>query len=80
MASRVELNDQEVNGVVGGAFNWYNGRDGLKHCLVTRIGDYLVLDSAESRYMQLKIQHKFDDWGEQDYVNQLVAEGEFFQN
>ena len=78
MADRTELNEQEVEEVVGGNFNWYSQRGTqLNKCRVTGIGDYFVSPTAKSRYNVLKLEHKLDGWTEQDYVNTLLCEGEF---
>lgn len=76
--ARVELNDQNLEDVVGGNFNWYKQRGTyLQMCRVTGIGDFYVKASAKSRYNVLKLEHKLDGWTEQDYVNKLLSEGEF---
>ena len=76
--ARVELNNQELEEVVGGNFNWYKERGTyLAMCYVTDIGDFYVSPSAKSRYNVLMLEHKFDGWTEQDYVNALLSENEF---
>ena len=79
--ARIELNDQQMDDVVGGNFNWYKERGTyLARCRVTGLGDYYCSPSAKSRYNALKLEHKLDGWTEQDYVNALVSEGEFSTN
>lgn len=77
MAERIQLNDQDVTEVVGGAFNWYK-KDGARRCKVTNFGDYFVTDTAKTRYTSLKLEHKADGWTDADYAQQLIDEGEFF--
>jgi len=76
--SRVELNEQQMDDVVGGNFNWYKQRGTyLQMCRVTGLGDYYIKPSAKSRYNALMLEHKLDGWSEQDYLNVLLSEGEF---
>lgn len=79
--ARVELDEHNLEKIVGGNFNWYKERGTyLRMCRVTGIGDFYVKDSAKSRYNDLMLEHKNDNWSEQDYVNTLLAEGEFSTN
>ncbi len=76
--AREQLNDQQMEVVVGGNFNWCKQRGTyLQMCRVTGIGDFYVKPSAKSRYNALMLEHKLDGWTEQDYVNVLLREGEF---
>jgi len=76
--ARVELNEQNLEDVVGGNFNWYTKKaTGKQMCLVTGVGNYYVSSSAESRYNSLRLQHKHDNWTEAQYVDVLLAEGKF---
>lgn len=76
--AREEINDQNLEQIVGGNFNWYKERGTyLQRCRVTNVGDYYITPSAKSRYNALKLEHKLDGWTEQDYVNVLLSEGEF---
>ena len=78
---RDELDEQYLEDIVGGNFNWYKERGSyLKMCRVTGIGDFYVKESAKSRYNVLMLEHKNDYWSEQDYVDTLLAEGEFSTN
>lgn len=78
MANRKELNSQDLEMIVGGAFNWYYDEDGARHCSVDGVGDYKVTSSAKDRYTALKLQHKHDGWHASDYVDVLVSEGYFY--
>ena len=76
--TRVELDEHNLENVAGGNFNWFNQRGThIKMCYVTGIGDFYVKETAMSRYNVLMLEHKNDQWSEQDYVDVLLAEGEF---
>ena len=75
--ARVELKEDNLDNVVGGAFNWYSEDDGSKFCHVDGVGTYKVTASAQSRWMILMLQHKLDGWTAADFVNVLVSEGYF---
>lgn len=76
--ARVELNEQNLEDVVGGNFNWCKQRGTyLAMCRVTGQGDFYVRPTAKSRYNVLKLEHKSDGWTEVDILNQLLSEGEF---
>lgn len=75
---RIELNEQELDDIVGGSFNWYNERGTtLKRCRVTGVGTFYVTSTAKARYNVLMLEHKGEGWTEQDVANKLLAEGEF---
>ena len=77
--ARVELNEQDMGSIVGGAFNWYYDREGAAHCRVDGVGDFYVTAAAKDRYAALKLEHKLDGWKGADYVAVLTSEGYFFQ-
>ena len=76
--ARKELKEQDIEKVVGGAFNWYYDRDGAARCRVDGVGDYNVTHTAKDRYAALKLEHKLDGWKGADYVAVLVDEGYFY--
>ena len=79
MAERIELKEENLEEVIGGAFNWYDDKNtGAERCYVDDVGDFGTTPAAFDRLVNLKIQHKFDGWTPQDYVNALVNEGLFF--
>lgn len=73
--ARVELNDQDLEDVVGGAFNWYYDPNGIRSCFVDGVGDFVCNAESRDRYTALKLQHKKDRWSAQQYVDVLVSEG-----
>lgn len=75
--ARMELNEENLANVVGGAFNWYSEDDGSSYCKVDGVGTYKVTPSAQSRWMMLMLQHKLDGWTAADFVDVLVSEGYF---
>ncbi|MBR4235952.1 MAG: hypothetical protein IKR85_07810 [Clostridia bacterium] len=75
--ARVELNEQDMEEVVGGAFHWSYDSQGAKKCHVDGVGDFSVTTTAKDRYIALKLEHKLDGWTGADYVNVLVEEGYF---
>ena len=77
MSKRIQLNDQDVEKVVGGAFNWYYDEQGARYCWVDGVGDFSVILEAKDRYAALKLAHKLDGWTAQMYVDVLVQEGYF---
>ena len=77
MANRIELNDTEVEQVAGGNFNWWREEDGTRMCWVNDIGTYVCSVDAKDTYAWLKAEHKGQGWTEQDYVNALIASGDF---
>ena len=47
MAERVQLNESDLDSVVGGAFNFYN-RNGKTQCYVDGVGTFYCSDSASA--------------------------------
>lgn len=76
--ARKELNEQDIENVVGGAFNWYYDAQGAGRCRVDGVGDFSVTPAAKDRYAALKLEHKLDGWKGADYVAVLTAEGLFY--
>ena len=46
MAKRVQLNEEQVEKVVGGAFNFYTNKKGQQRCVVDDVGTYYVTPNA----------------------------------
>lgn len=77
MANRIQLNDQDVENVVGGAFNWYKDPTGAQRCRVDYVGDFAAAPNAMERFYELKLQHRYDKWSAAQYTQALVDEGFF---
>ena len=78
MADRVQLNNDDVEQVVGGAYNFYYDNDGAYCCYVDGIGNFKVKAEARDRLTALKLLHKQDRWTAAQYVDALVSEGMFY--
>ena len=48
MAARMQLNDDQLDMVTGGAFNFYAGKDGQKQVYVDGVGTFNCNDSASA--------------------------------
>ena len=77
MADRIELKEENLEDVVGGNFNWWRASDGTRMCQVTGLGRYTCTADAKDTFAWLKAKHKGEGWTEQDYVNALLASGDF---
>ena len=77
MAERVQLNEQDIENVVGGAFNWYTDNDGNVFCRVDGFRTYKATTSAQNKLMRLMVTHKKDGWTAKDYVDALCEGGYF---
>lgn len=75
--ARIELNEQNLEDVVGGAFNWFYDKEGSYRCRVDGVGEFTVTATAKDRYHALKLEHKLDGWKGADYAAVLVQEGVF---
>ena len=80
--ARIELNEQNLEDVVGGAFNWCVGDDGMTtECRVDQkgvvLGEFTCEPGAKARYNALKLEHKLDGWSCAQYLEVLVNEGLF---
>ena len=79
MADRIQLNEQEMDDVVGGAYNFYYDAQGAKRCDVDNVGDYRCDSEARDRLTALKLLHRGQGWTAQMYVDELVKEGHFWK-
>ena len=75
--ARELLNDNMANDVVGGNFNWWRAADGTRMCKVTGLGKFVVTVDAKDTFAWLKAAHQGEGWTEEDYVNALLASGDF---
>lgn len=46
MANRIELDEERLDEVVGGAFNYYTNSKGQRKCVVDGVGTYYVTADA----------------------------------
>lgn len=46
MAERIQLNEMEMEKVIGGAFNFYTNSKGQEKCVVDGVGTYYVSSNA----------------------------------
>ena len=77
MAERIQLNEENLEQVVGGNFNWWREEDGTRKCWVNNIGVYTCSVDAKDTFAWLKAEHRGEGWTEQDYVNELLRLGDF---
>lgn len=76
--ARVELNDKQVDEVVGGSFNWWREEDGTRKCYVTGTGGtYICTADAKDTFAWLKAEHRGEGWTEAQYVQALIQAGDF---
>ena len=78
MANRIELNEQDMANVVGGAYNFYYDLNGARRCDVDNVGDFACDAEASDRLTALKLLHRGQGWNAQMYVDQLLQEGHFW--
>lgn len=76
--ARVELNEKQIEEVVGGAFNFYYDQQGAKGCFVDGVGNFYCNAEARDKLTLLKMQHKKDKWTAAQYVAELLAGGYFW--
>ena len=76
MSDRIELNEAQMDDVVGGNFNWWI-EDGVRKCWVNDVGVYTCTATAKDKFAWLKAEHRYDEWTEQMYADELVRLGEF---
>lgn len=76
--ARIELNEQNLEDVVGGAFNFSYTDQGAQSCYVDGVGEFHCNSQARDRLTALKLQHKKDRWSAQQYVDVLLAEHLFW--
>ena len=77
MAERVELNMNDMEDVVGGNFYWWRAEDGTRMCQVSGQGRFICSVDAKDTFAWLKAEHKDDNWTEEQYVEALLASGDF---
>lgn len=75
--ARVELNEKDIEDVVGGAYNFYYDQDGAKRCDVDGFGDYKCTADARDKLTALKLQHKGEGWTTAMYVQAMLDMGKF---
>ncbi len=76
MANIERLADDALDQVAGGNYNWWL-QDGTTMCQVTGLGRYRCTSTAKDTFAWLMAQHQGEGWSEQDYLNELLASGEF---
>ena len=75
---RIQLSEEDIENVVGGAFNFFYNDQGAYACYVDGVGRFECNSQARDRLTALKLQHKKDRWTAQQYVDVLIAEGVFW--
>lgn len=78
MTDRVELNELDVEDIVGGSYNFYYDAQGARRCDVDNVGDFACDAEARDRLTALKLLHRGQGWTAQMYVDQLINEGHFW--
>lgn len=76
MSNRVELKDEILENVVGGAFNYYTNADGSMNCRVDGAGTYNCSENAKrkiSLYIMNNASCTLDD-----IVNYALSNGYFW--
>ena len=76
MADRVELNAENLESIVGGAFNYYYNDDGTMTCHVDNVGTYNCSSSAKDMISVYILQH--DTCTLDEVVNYAVSQGLFW--
>lgn len=76
MANRIELNEQQLDQVVGGAFHYNTQEDGSMTCRIDGAGTYKCTDNAKQKISKYILQH--DDATLQDIINYAVSNGYFW--
>ena len=76
MSERIELNEAQMDDVVGGNFNWWLEGD-VRKCWVNDVGVFVCTPTAKDKFAWLKAEHKGEGWTEQMYADELVRLGEF---
>ena len=74
MSDRKELNEEALEQVVGGAFNFYTTQKGTNKCVVDGIGTYYVTADAFAWVVQ---KTAGDKYSAQEVVNMAIAAGKF---
>ena len=76
MANRVELNDLELENVVGGAFHYNTQSDGSMTCRVDGAGTYKCTDNAKQKISKYFVQNP--NASLQDAINYALQNGYFW--
>ncbi len=76
MAERVELKPEEMDKVVGGAFNYFE-EDGQYYCLIDDVGLFKAKYSAKRQITQLILNNRGASL--QEIVDLAIADGEIWQ-
>ena len=75
--AREIINEEVLDDVVGGSFNWWREPDGTRMCYVTGVGTFKCTVDAKDTFAWLKAEHKSEGWKDANYVDALVATGDF---
>lgn len=70
MTKRVQLNEKEMENVVGGAFNFYTNSKGQKRCYIDNIGTFYCSADAFDWFVQ-----RTAGSGAYDSPSDILAEG-----
>jgi len=76
MANRMELNEQDLDLVVGGAFHYNTAEDGSMTCRVDNGGTYHCTSNAKNKISVYVVQHK--GCSLQDVINYALQNGYFW--
>lgn len=76
--ARELLNEQNLEDIVGGAYNFYYDENGVKCCQVDGVGTYQCTADAQDKLIFYKLQYKGQGLTAQDYVNLMINAGCFF--
>lgn len=77
MANRMELNDLDLDNVVGGAFNYNTAADGSMTCRVDGADTYHCTENAKNKISTYVLTHK--GCSLQDVINYALANGYFWK-
>ena len=73
MSERFELNEQELEEVVGGRFTYYEDDDGVYKCTVDDVGTFKATYNAKRTITQLYLKNK--DKSPAELVELAIAAG-----
>ena len=76
MANRMELNDQDLDQVVGGAFHYNSSSDGSMTCRVDGAGTYHCTENAKDKLSVYFLKNKKATL--QDAINYALQNGYFW--
>lgn len=77
MAERIELNEEQLDDVVGGAFNFRYNSKGAYICKVDGVGTYYASENAKRQLAVYEIGHP--GLSDADLVAWAVAQGLFWR-